>query len=43
LALDQLKLIQAAFRGDVIPKNSPQAPFKRSAHENTEPAMLSCS
>jgi hypothetical protein len=25
LALDQLKLIQAAFRGDVIPKNSPQA------------------
>lgn len=25
LALDQLKLIQAAFRGDVIPKDSPQA------------------
>jgi hypothetical protein len=25
LALDQLKLIQAAFRGDVLPKDSPQA------------------
>jgi transposase len=25
LALDQLKLIQAAFRGDVVPKDSPQA------------------
>jgi hypothetical protein len=25
LTLDQLKLIQAAFRGDVIPKDSPQA------------------
>jgi transposase len=25
LALDQLKLIQAAFRGEVIPKDSPQA------------------
>ncbi len=25
LGLDQLKLIQAAFRGDVIPKDSPQA------------------
>ncbi len=25
LSLDQLKLIQAAFRGEVVPKNSPQA------------------
>ncbi|MCP5526591.1 MAG: hypothetical protein H7A47_07275, partial [Verrucomicrobiales bacterium] len=25
LSLDQLKLIQAAFRGEVIPKDSPQA------------------
>jgi hypothetical protein len=25
LSLDQLKLIQAAFRGEVLPKDSPQA------------------
>ena len=41
LPLDQLKLIQAAFRGDVVPKDSPQA-FQTLDSREYGPAMLCC-
>ena len=43
LALDQLKLIQAAFRGEVVPRDSPQAFQTLNSREYGASHRPSCS